>query len=41
MMDVLTFIFQDFVHFVGTLILLAVFFDGLEDVVRAIRNRRG
>lgn len=34
------FIFQDFPHFLGTVVILYVLFEGLESVIKAIRGSK-
>lgn len=40
MVEVLTFVFQDLVHFIGAMILLTAFFEGVSSVLRTARRRR-
>ncbi len=40
MMDVLRFIGTDGAHFMGTLVLMVVFFWGLTSVIYALRGKR-
>lgn len=40
MTSFLEFVFSSFWYFLGTVILIAVFFEGLEDVVKAFNNRK-
>lgn len=38
-MEVVQYILGDFWHFIGFLIILTVIFEGIERVVKAIRNK--
>jgi len=38
MLDVLKFVMGDIFHFLGTVILLAVIFDGIVAIIRALRG---
>ena len=38
-MEIVQYILGDFWHFIGFLIILAVIFEGIERVVKAIRNK--
>jgi hypothetical protein len=40
MLALLTFVFSDFAHFVGTVLLVSVILDGIADIVRATRARK-
>lgn len=38
-MEVVQYILGDFWHFIGFLIILAVIFDGIKCIIRAIKNK--
>lgn len=38
-MEIVQYILGDFWHFIGFLIILTVIFEGMEGIVRAIRNK--
>jgi hypothetical protein len=38
-MEFIRFVFADIWHFVGSVVLIAVFFDGLAKVIRAMSGR--
>lgn len=38
-MELIRFIFQSVWHFIGTVILLCVVFEGIADIIKSIKNK--